>query len=294
MKKKKKPNAEQLYAAIRRKDFALLRKLVSEGADPNACVHDEYHGDTPILLHAASAKFFDGVKLLLDAGANPNASMSGGKGAGGGQTALHAAIDGEGLAIVDLLLKAGADPNAVEQGDRVPLYYAASGGHYEIAQRLIEEGATFKTWPEGCMPPLTGAIAFKDVPEHQGQIRVAELLIGLGAPVDGETADGVTALMAAAASGSEKLVRRYLDLKADVNRRARDGRTPLLCAAGFARDEVADEEQQLALRIVKRLLEAGADPNAINADGKTAYDIASRFRSSLTSEYLKTLPKAKS
>jgi ankyrin repeat protein len=290
MKKKKKPNAEQLYAAIRRKDSGLLRQLISEGADPNTCVHDEYHGDTPILLHAASAKFFDGVKLLLDAGADPNRSMSGGKGAGGGQTALHSAVgEGDGLRVVDLLLKAGADPNAVEQGDRVPLYYAASGGHYEIVQRLIEAGATFKTWPEGCMPPLTGAVAFRDVPEHQGQVRVAELLIGLGAPVDGETAHGVTALMAAAASGSEKLVRRYLDLGADVNHRAKDGRTPLLCAAGFARDEVAEEEQQLALRIVKRLLEAGADPNARNADGKSAYDIASRFRSSPASEYLKQI-----
>jgi hypothetical protein len=95
--------------------------------------------------------------------------------------------------------------------------------------------------------------------------------------------------MAAAASGSEKLVRRYLDLGADVNHRAKDGRTPLLCAAGFARDEVAEEEQQLALRIVKRLLEAGADPNARNADGKSAYDIASRFRSSPASEYLKQI-----
>jgi hypothetical protein len=141
------------------------------------------------------------------------------------------------------------------------------------------------------MPPLTGAVAFRDVPEHQGQIRVAELLIGLGAPVDGQTADGVTALMAAAASGSEALVVRYLGLRADANHRAKDGRTPLLSAAGFARDAVVNEDQQLALRIVKRLLEAGADPNARNAEGESAYDIASRFRKSLTSEYLRTLSR---
>jgi ankyrin repeat protein len=285
---KKKPNAQQLYDAIRRRDIEMFRKLLSEGADPNACVHDDYHGNTPVLLHAASFQFLEGVKLLLDAGADPNAQMSGGKGAKGGETSLHAAVGGEGLRVIDLLLKAGANPNAVDQNrDNTPLYNAASGGHYEIVQRLIEAGATFKTWPPGCMPPLIGAVNPGSVPEGEGQERVAKLLLELGAPVDGQSATGVTALMAAAAAGSEHLINLYLNHGADVNHRSRDGRTPLHCAAVFARDSTTGRQRELALRIVKRLLDAGANPNAKNADGETAYDIACRFRASPAAEFLK-------
>jgi len=311
MKKKEKPNAQQLYAAISRHDVAPLRKLLADGADPNAAVHDEYHGDIPVLLCAAGSQFLEGVKTLLDAGANPNAAMTGGLGGGGGETALHNAISGsdkrpyddpkrsheeDRLKIVDLLLKAGADPNAVDQGDTLPLYSAASDGRYEIVQRLIEAGATFKTWPAGCIPPLVGAaggVAPHGVEEGRKQERVTKLLLDLDAPVDGETAEGVTALMATAIPGSERLVNLLLEREADVNHRSQDGRTPLICAALYAEWAAAEDEYELALRIVKRLIEAGADPNARNVEGKSAYDIAARSRSPLAAEYLKEVSNAK-
>ena len=304
MERKKKPNAQQLYAAIRRYDVRLLHNLLADGADPNAVVHDEYHGDIPVLFCAAGGQFLEGVKTLLGAGANPNSAMTGGLGAGGGGTALHSAIsgsdnrpyddpkrstEGDRLKIVDLLLKAGADPNAVDQGDKLPLYSAASGGCYEIVRRLIGAGATFKTWPNGCIPPLVaaaGGVAPHGVEEGREQERVAKLLLDLGAPVDGETAVGVTALMSAAIPGSERLVNLFLSHGADVNHRSQDGRTPLICAASYAEWAAAEDEYELALRIVKRLIEAGADPNARNVKGESAYDIASRGRGRLAAEYL--------
>ena len=275
---KKKPNAQQIYQAIRRRDVELLRKLLAEGADPKACVRDAYHGNTPVLLHAASFQFLEGVKLLLDAGADPNAAMSGGDGAQGGQTALHHAIGDEGLAIVDLLLKAGANPNSVDENRaHTPLSSAASDGYYEVAQRLIEAGATFITLPPGCVPPLVAACV--DVPAHgveegRKQESIAQLLLDSGAPVDGQTASGLTALMAAAIKGSERLINLLLEHGANVNHRSHNGRTPLICAAEYARWAVAEDKYQLAFRIVKRMLEAGADPKAQNEEGETALDIA--------------------
>lgn len=292
MKQKKKPNVQETVAAINRHDIESLRKLLADGADPNAPVRDDYHGERPILQFAAGSHFTDAVEALLKAGAAPNAPVTGGLGAKPGRTALHAAI-GEGeepFKIVDMLLKAGANPNAVNQnGDNTPLYDAASRGHIEICQRLIEAGATFKTWPAGCMPPLTGAVNFGNAPEGHKQERVAELLLELGAPVDGETATGLTALMTAATGGSENLINLYLNHGAEVNHRARDGWTPLHCAAVFARDANTERQRGLALRILKRLVDAGADANAKNADGETAYDIACRFRASPAAEYLKSL-----
>jgi len=295
MKKKKKPNAEQMVAAINRRDIESLRKLLGDGADPNTPVRDDYHGERPILQFAAGGQFPDGVEALLKAGADPNAPMTGGLGAKPGRTALHAAI-GEGedrLKIVDMLLRAGANPNAVNQNrDETPLCDAASGGYYENVQRLIEAGATFKTWPSGCIPPLVGAAG--GVPAHSAeegrkQERVAKLLLDLGAPVDGETADGVTSLMAASIRGSERLVDLLLDHGADANHRSQDGRTPLICAADYAAWAAAEDEYELALRIVKRLLDAGADPAARNEKGESAYDIAARSRGPVAAEYLRSL-----
>jgi ankyrin repeat protein len=287
---KKKPNAQQIYQAIRRRDVELLRKLLTEGADPKACVRDAYHGNSPVLLHAASFQFLEGVKLLLDAGADPNALMSGGEGAMGGQTPLHHAIGDEGFAIVDLLLKAGANPNAVDENRHyTPLCTAASSGYFEIAQRLIEAGATFKTWPPGCDPPLVAAcvgVPPHGVEEGRKQELIAKLLLDLGAPVDGETANGLTALIGAAINASERLVNLLLEHGANVNHRSQNGRTPLICAAGYARWATAEDKYQLAFRIVKRLLEAGADPKAQNEEGETAMDIAARGKGTLAANLL--------
>lgn len=270
-----------------------------------------HRGNVSILMCAAGIQFTEGVETLLKAGADPNIRAVAGPGAGGGGTALHNAISGsdtrcgtdirksteeDRLKIVDMLLKAGADPNAVDQGDRLPLYKAASGGHYEIVQRLIEAGALFKAWPAGCMPPLFGAAV--NVPPHgvvegEKHERVAKLLLDLGAPVDGETANGMTALMGAAIPGSERLINLFLDHGADVNHRSQDGRSPLICAALYAEWAAVENEYQLAMRIVKRLLDAGADPTVRNNKGQSAYDIAARSKSPLAAEYLKKFSGAK-
>jgi len=288
MTKKRKPSAQQMVAAINRHNIESLRHLLAEGADPNAHVHDEYHGNIPALVCAAGVQFLGGVKILLGAGADPNATTSGGLGARHGSTALHAAISGsdnrsykdpnrsteeDRFKIIDILLKAGANPNAVDQGVSLPLTEAARNGQFEICQRFIEAGATFDTWPPGCDPPLAGAahVPPHGVEEGRKQERIAKFLLDLGAPVDGETSGGVTSLMIAASCGSERLIHLFLGHGADVNHRSKDGRTPLICAALYAQDTFAQDEHELALRIVKRLLDAGAAPSARNNKGESAY-----------------------
>jgi ankyrin repeat protein len=307
MSKQKKPSAQQFYAAICKHDIAQLRKLLAQGGDPNCLIKDAYHGTRPILLDAAGAQFFEGVKILMGQGADPNLKMSGGTGASPGATPLHAAIYGSDprkdtlqgakadelrLAMVDFLLTGGADPNAIFDG-QTPLCTAAVGGNLDICKRLIKAGAKWMNLPEGVCPPLISAatVPLHGVPECIPQEQVAKLLLALGAPVDDQTDKGLTALMVAAARGNERLIELFLRHGADVNHRSQDGYSPFLSAAAYARDTFGDDERELAIRIFNQLLDAGADPLVRDSEGNTAYDIASRFRPSIAADYIKQMCK---
>lgn len=291
MKQKKKPNAELLYAAIRRRDLKMLQKLLSEGVDPNAAVHDDYHGDNPVLLCAAGGQFIEGVKALLDAGASPNTAMTGGQGADGGETPLHSAINGSSptgnspdeqrLGVVELLLAAGADPNAVRGGDTTVIYEAASAGYLAIVKRLIEAGANVKKKVMGILPPLYGAANGR----HES---IARFLIECRTPIDWPAPNGMTPLLVAASRGAEGIVNLLIEKRADVNHKAKNGDTPLLRAAEFARSAFTEREHQVALRIVRVLLEHGADPTVRNNDGETVLQIASEATSPIVSDFIKS------
>jgi uncharacterized protein len=91
-----------------------------------------------------------------------------------------------GPAIVRLLVDAGADPNALTTakwsptpgpGSETPLHYAASNDDLEVAEALIEGGANLNT-PDGSIgTPLANAVGY-------ACWHVARLLVARGARVD--------------------------------------------------------------------------------------------------------------
>ncbi|KAG8782204.1 hypothetical protein FRC15_007339 [Serendipita sp. 397] len=254
---------------------AIVRRLLEEGADPNAPYCRKFHRP----LHAgASSGSVEIVELLLVAGADVNAS--------GGEfgTALHVAARHGSSEIIQLLIDNGHDVNPWVQMYGTALTLAARHGHDEgeygtalqaatagknesIVLLLLEFGAKVNLPCCGKFGnPLQAAA-------RMGKMSLVQLLIDRGADVNARGGRYETALQAAAAKGDETIVRLLLSKKADVNIVGGDYQTALRAAAAEGHEG-----------IVKLLLAAGADINITTVGEHTSasdpYSITS-FRSTL-------------
>ncbi|UXI68187.1 ankyrin repeat domain-containing protein [Tahibacter amnicola] len=132
-----------------------------------------------------------------------------------------------------------------------------------------------------------------------GDAATVELLIAAGvSPRDAEPKRRVTPLHNAAAQGHERLVRRFLELGADVNATDWQGNTPLINASYHGRAAIVDillgqkartdvrpdngptaliaAVHSGSLPVVEKLLAAGADARQGDAAGHTPLAVAER------------------
>ena len=85
--------------------------LIQQGADPNTRDHN---GWTP-LHEVAQRNHSELLRLLLDAGANPNVP-----GGDENYTPLHDAVEAGHVEIIKLLIERGADKDARDSSGRIP------------------------------------------------------------------------------------------------------------------------------------------------------------------------------
>jgi ankyrin repeat protein len=128
----------ELFEAIERHELPRLVKLLSDGADPNAANPDQ-SGWRPLKL--AVSELVEGgpieaIVLLLQYGAIADGCYD-----PSGSTPLILAAQDRLLEAARLLLAAGANPNACDDEGDSPLRLSAERGDYDMAALLIAYGA---------------------------------------------------------------------------------------------------------------------------------------------------------
>ncbi|KAG5800550.1 hypothetical protein H9Q69_000437 [Fusarium xylarioides] len=206
-----------------------------------------------------------------------------------GKTALHLAIGTGRADLVQLLLELVADPNQKDEAGFVP-FATAMNGYVECIEELLKHGALINAAKRpkddqlSGITPLLIAVAQSEkaavdkLLEHgaeigrsvhvaamTGEAEIAETLFQkLDDPnvYDGEFG---TPLHAAVACSNDEMVKFILALRGiDVNITGPAGRTALGIAASITEGE----------DIVKYLVDAQADPNIRDHEGKTPLDHA--------------------
>ena len=123
------------------------------------------------LLEAAEEGDLDGVKDLIDAGANVDASIE------GDGSPLIAASRANRLAVVVELLNRGADVNFAVSGDGNPLIAAAAAGAEKIVDQLLSRGAEIDLIVPGDENALIQAAG-------AGHFAIVKMLVDRGADVN--------------------------------------------------------------------------------------------------------------
>jgi ankyrin repeat protein len=190
------PVAIAAVHAIRIGDTAALAALLSQHP---GLASEQIHGTrTPLHVAADWPGYFPAgpatVRLLVDAGADPNAVVSKGMQA---ETPLHWAASSDDADVADTLISGGARLETPGGSIGTPLDNAVGYGCWNVARLLVQRGARVdKLWHAaalGIMPRVeellaaTPAPAPDDIDEafwqacHGGQRRTAERLLASGA-----------------------------------------------------------------------------------------------------------------
>ena len=296
-----------LLYATRSGCYRCAVSLVKAGADVNRPNPD---GVTP-LINALDNKRFDVAMFLLDKGANPHTwdmsgrtpvymavdmnSFRGGGGFGGGaRPAGFPAPEGEAdqasankftaMDVVHRLIDMGVDVNHQltrkrpygtgrgrfadydMRGGAGPLFIAALSNDHEAMQVLLAHGAEV---------------------DLNNVLQMTPLMIAAGMRGTGRAGGGGGGFGGGGGGGGDpqarviKSIDLLLDAGADVNARVTDSRTHTAKILAYVQGR--DQEGRTALfaaaesgsdKVVKHLLDRGADPTIRDATGKTALDIA--------------------
>lgn len=178
-----------------------------------------------------------------------------------GMSALHLVSSfTEDLEAIQILLNTNIDINGKDNNGCTPLYHACAKGHMEVVKKLISAHADINYANTKGKNPLI-------ISASKENLEIMQELIRAGALVNCAENNGHTPLMYASAVGNFTMVKELIKAGATLDNKNKDGRTALhsACATG---------EYPL---LIRKLIQEGADINAIDNQGSTSLDIVYAF-----------------
>ena len=224
-------------------------KTIIESLLQRTNVNPDYQssGGPTALSYAARTGQLRVIQLLLRNGADPEKSDS------HKETALFHAVKHGQVAVVNfLVVEEKVECDGQNRLGQTPLFFAIETSNTEIAEVLLESGASSKTEDRERISHLSHAAS-------KGHLSMAKLLLKHGADLECGGWSGQTPLISAAQSGHLKMAKLLLESGANPGVEASDGETPLSHAA-----------RAEAFNIVHLLIEHGADPEKENKAGERA------------------------
>ena len=229
------------------------------------------------LLVAVAYKHIEGVKWLLDAGADPNLKDK------KGQSCLYLLRTSWCLEMVQLLLTAGADVNSVDSVGNTPI--AVHIG-FQTAANLDFILMLLRAGGNPSIPNNSGKTCF-DLIENHTYGNILRLLFSAKDNLNlQDPSNGYTLLHYAVSYQLQNLVKYLLFLKADPNISNNLGNTPLHLAVTIDLSKIKEDTHPKFLAPITELFSHGVDLNRQNLDGDTPLHIAVK---SCSKNYVKHL-----
>jgi ankyrin repeat protein len=247
------PNDEEaVYHSPETRDNAALKLLVETGrlTDDNLSL---------MLIRKHDWHDYDGVKYLLEQGADPNRTRSRGRGA-----IHHALARDNSLAIIALLLDHGADPTLPDDG-LTAVARAAREGRSDVLELFEQRGVPVELHG---VDRLIAACAMGDAAAVRAIAEREPHLVGEVVAMGGEL------LAKFAGTGNPPGVRQLLDLGVDVRSPFTQGDGYFGVPTGSLAIHVAAWRAQPA--IVQLLIDRGSPVDVPDGNGRTPLALAVR------------------
>jgi len=231
------PEAQALCDSAMKDSAGTATLLLQHGAPVN--------GSRCFPLNAAAEK--DAVKVaqtLLKAGADTKRGT------------LYYAAESGSLRVIEILLASGFDPNEKVRGDTA-IDIAARFYKADVVELLVKAGARTSLH-----------CALRSDQQHRAKrLKIAQVLLAAGAPVDEKNISGVTALYQAVEWNDQPMVKLLLQSGANINAADRNGSPVLLNLVGTRADSA----------LIAQLISAGAQIEARDRNGQTALMLAAKY-----------------
>ncbi|XHG01919.1 hypothetical protein AWENTII_005288 [Aspergillus wentii] len=251
---------QPLHIAARYGVVGLLKRYLSQEVDVNMANEGN---NTPLHFCCTGDGDYQGMELLIEAGANPNL-----QGPVVADSPLITLVNSPypTPAMVEYLLSKGANPDLRDSSGRTCLHYAVDRGSLGMCQALLKHGANANVRDESGQTPIHGVFRLANhlavaqlLLDHQADVNVqnnkgwtplhcaniadnvegARLLLSRGADINQvETPFGITALHLAVFKGNLGMVQLLVNRGADVNMRDESQQNPVFTAVSKDQAEI--------------------------------------------------------